>query len=276
MNKAVVVLSGGQDSSTCAFWAAETFDEVHCVTIDYGQRHARELEAAKNIGILCKAKQHHFIKLGSILHGSSPLTNQNEDLEQYQNFEQMDKTIGDRVELTFVPMRNAIFLSLVANYAAANGINNMITGVCQADNANYPDCTEDFIDAQEETINHALGLMDRSYEHRFTIHTPLMNLSKKDSIRFSQSLLNWKAYPALAFTHTAYDGAYPPVGHDHATILRAHGFEEANVPDPLILRANLEGLMDLPDTHNYKNDHFNNQVAERIDMLKAELTRKGA
>src|SRR4029077_13417341 len=102
------------------------------------------------------------------LAGASPLTNFNEPLEQYSCFEEMEKVIGARVEKTFVPMRNALFLVLAANRAAAKGVGNLVIGVCQMDNANYPDCREAFILAQERAINIALG----DYPVKIPIRTP--------------------------------------------------------------------------------------------------------
>jgi 7-cyano-7-deazaguanine synthase len=154
----------------------------------------------------------------------------------------MERRIGARIELTFVPMRNALFLTLAANVAAARGIDTIITGVCQADGTNYPDCRRGFIDAMEAMIEAAL-------ETKLAILTPLMNYSKAETVKLAASLPG--CMEALAYSHTAYDGAYPPIGKDHATTLRAHGFAEAGVPDPLVARAWKEGLMELPATPNY-------------------------
>lgn len=242
--KVMVVLSGGQDSTTCLFWAKKNFDEVHTITFDYGQKHSRELEAAATVAEMADVASWSLVHVPAILKGRSPLTNPNETLEQYDNYEQMDKVIGDRVELTFVPMRNAFFLTIAANYALELDCFDLVTGVCQQDNANYPDCRQSFIDCQEATINEALGI------ENFKIHTPLMYLTKAASIQLAKTLEG--CMEALAYSHTAYDGQYPPVGKDHATLLRAQGFLEANTPDPLIVRAWQEGLMELPDTPNYE------------------------
>ena len=244
--KALVVLSGGQDSTTCLFWAKQTFDVVHAVTFDYNQRHRREIQAAERVATMARIAGHEIVTLGPILKGRSPLTNSDEKLETYTDYQSMDKIIGDRVELTFVPMRNALFLTIAANRAIVLDCHNLVTGVCQQDNANYPDCRAEFIDAQEQTINKALGLV-----RDFQIHTPLMNMSKAESIGLAQSLLG--CMEALAYSHTAYDGGYPPTSKDHASTLRAQGFLEAGAPDPLVVRAFREGLMKLPTTPNYRS-----------------------
>jgi 7-cyano-7-deazaguanine synthase len=243
-SSAIVILSGGQDSTTCLFWARDRFDKVHAITFNYNQRHARELDAALIVAARAGVESHETINLGPILAGRSPLTNPGEALERYRDFASMDQIIGDRIELTFVPMRNALFLTLAANRAAVLGIDDLVTGVCQQDNANYPDCRRSFIDAQRLAIDEALGLSGR-----FRIHTPLMDMSKAQSIALAQSLPG--CMEALAYTHTAYDGSYPPRGDDHASVLRAQGFMEAGVPDPLIVRAWRERLAPLPGTANY-------------------------
>lgn len=243
MSKALVVLSGGQDSTTCLFWAQQQFDTVHAVTFDYNQRHRREIEAAQAIAKMADVASHEIVELGPVLKGRSPLTNPTEQLEQYRSHAEMEKIIGDRVELTFVPMRNALFLTLAANRAVCLDTYDLVTGVCEADNANYPDCRLSFIEAQARTVRLALGV------DRFDIHTPLIALTKAESIKLAQTLPG--CMEAMAYSHTAYDGAYPPAGRDHATVLRAHGFEEAGVPDPLVVRAWREGLMELPVTANY-------------------------
>lgn len=241
MSKALVVLSGGQDSTTCLYWALREFGKVETVTFHYGQKHAREVEAAAKIASMAGVPN-RLVKLGAIMEGKSPLTNRTEELEQYPDFQTMERRIGSRIELTFVPMRNALFLTLAANIAAARDIPVIVTGVCQADGTNYPDCRREFVDAMEDMIEKAL-------ETRITIATPLMYLSKAQTIELATGLPG--CMDALAYSHTSYDGAYPPTGKDHATVLRAHGFEEAGLPDPLVVRAWREGLMELPPTVNY-------------------------
>lgn len=263
---AMVVLSGGQDSTTCLGWALDNFDCVHCITFDYGQTHAIELEASRRVvehfertlDVAFKPTiPHTIVTLGPVLKSTSPLVNRQEQLETYTDHASMEAIIGDRVEKTFVPLRNPLFLTIAANHAVEAGCGVLVTGVCQADNANYPDCTQAFIDRMQLMINEALGNSDISTPVLLKIETPLMNLSKAESIKLALTLPF--TYDALAYSHTAYDGKYPPTGSDHASILRAHGFAEAGVPDPLVLRAWSEGLMDLPATANYadvKPDRF--------------------
>lgn len=265
--KALVVLSGGQDSTICLFWALKHFDDVHAITFDYGQRHRREIIAAQQVAQLAGiGNKHEILTVGDLLKGRSPLTDKSAALETYPSFEEMDKTIGDRVELTFVPMRNAFFLTLAANRAACLEVTDLITGVCQADNANYPDCRKTFIDAQERAINEALG----TKSPEFRILTPLMFIDKAQSILMARGLNNG-AYEALAFSHTAYSGEYPPVTQDHATVLRAHGFEQAGVPDPLIVRAHMEGLAPLPQTPNYADIGFIKTLGHKIEAMAEVL-----
>lgn len=241
-HSALVVLSGGQDSTTCLYWAKRDYEHVHAITFDYNQRHRLEIQAARKIASLAGVTSHEILPIGPILRGTSPLVSTN-PLELYKDYETMDKTIGDRVELTFVPMRNALFLTLAANRAVILGASDIITGVCQQDNANYPDCREEFIESQEATINFALG------QHDINIITPLMDMTKAESIRLAMTLPG--CMDAMAFSHTAYDGVYPPIGKDHASTLRAQGFLDAGVPDPLVVRAWREGLMALPGSENY-------------------------
>lgn len=251
MKKALVVLSGGQDSTTCLAWALAQGFQVSAITFDYGQRHSREIQAARDIAKLARIDDHEIVSLGPILKGTSPLTDPSQPLEQYNSFQEMDSIIGNRIEKTFVPMRNALFLTIAANRAVCIGATRIIAGVCQEDNANYPDCRQTFITRQQVAINESLGYTNSNGGHAeeyIHILTPLMHLSKAESIRLMNNLgrLYW-----LAFSHTAYDGRYPPDGTDHASMLRAEGFVQAGIPDPLVLRANMEGLLPLPDAPNY-------------------------
>lgn len=242
MKKALVILSGGQDSTVCLFWAKQWFEEVHAITFDYGQRHRLEIEAAAKVASMAGVASHKIVAMPGILESTSPLTSDAE-LEQYADAAVMESIIGNRVELTFVPMRNTLFFTLAMNAAVARGCNHLVTGICQEDNANYPDCTEAFRAAFEKMANLSLGV------NRFMIHAPLMYLSKAETVKLSYTMPD--CWAAMAYTHTSYDGKYPPTDKNHSNVLRAYGFEVAGLPDPLVLRAYAEGLMDLPATPNY-------------------------
>lgn len=250
-SKALVVLSGGQDSTTCLFWALEQgFDEVHAITFDYNQRHRLEIDAAVRIAKMAGVKTHQVVEIGPILGGTSPLVS-DEELEQYE-----DGNLPGGLEKTFVPMRNQTFLTLAANRAYVLGCRNLITGVCQEDFGGYPDCRQVFIDALEKACNLGTFTGEDGALGALKIHTPLMNLTKAQSVDLTLRVPG--AYRALAWSHTAYDGQYPPTGHDHATVLRAQGFEAAGYPDPLILRAGFDHEdFEFPTTANYN-------VASRI------------
>lgn len=241
---AIVVLSGGQDSTTCLFWARHLGFEVHAVTFDYNQRHAREIEAAAKVAKLAGVLSHEIITMGPVLKGTSPLVSDNA-LEQYADH----KSLPGGLEKTFVPMRNQMFLTIAANRAYIHNAEALVTGVCEEDYGGYPDCRSAFIHALAHACNLGTFTGEDGAPASLAILTPLMHLTKKATVELALTLPG--CYAALAWTHTSYDGAYPPVGHDHATLLRAKGFEEANVPDPLVLRAFHDCLMDLPDSPNY-------------------------
>lgn len=244
MKKVLVILSGGQDSTTCLFLAKSMGCELHAITFNYGQRHAIEIEAAKKVAKLAGVVTHEILDLpGNILKSASPLVSENH-LEQYENFEQMDSIIGNRVELTFVPMRNLLFLTIAMNRAIELGCEALITGICQEDNANYPDCREEFRSSFQRCATQAgSGGVD--------VLAPLMYHSKAETVGLATKLDG--CWEALSYSHTSYDGRYPPTDKNHANILRAEGFLKAGLPDPLVLRAVSEGLMALPETENYKN-----------------------
>jgi 7-cyano-7-deazaguanine synthase len=216
--KALVILSGGQDSTTCVYWAIERFgrESVESLTFDYGQRHRQELQAAGTVA------QHAGIP-NVILPintfeaiGGTALTD--------SSIEVPAMTEDESLPATFVPGRNLVFLTFAAAYAWRYDIHDLVTGVAQTDYSGYPDCRRETIDALEKTL--ALGL-----ERDFKIHTPLMNLSKKDTVLLAKGL---GAMDAMALTHTCYNGCVPPCGECAACILRARGFTEAGIRDPLI------------------------------------------
>lgn len=249
-NRALVVFSGGQDSTTCLSYAVNSYgaENVTAISFNYGQRHAIELECAQRIAAMAGVKHHIVDVPPEMLQSSSPLTSDNE-LPKYADHESMVAEVGDSVEKTFVPMRNTLFLTIAANYAVANDIGHIYTGVCQEDNANYPDCTNDFIVALAKTFNLSLGLAGKFSNEQLQIVTPLMFKSKAETVELARLLPG--CWDLLAYSHTSYDGKYPPTDNNHANILRAKGFEDAGLPDPLVERAWREGLMDLPATSNY-------------------------
>lgn len=248
--RSVVVLSGGQDSTTCLFWALNDGHQVDAVTFNYNQRHLVEILAAEKIIEVAKKhypgqiRSHEIISLGPILKGTSPLVSA-EKLEQYTDHQ----SLPGGLEKTFVPMRNQLFLTIAANRAAVYEAQVMITGVCEEDFGGYPDCRTVFIKAVQHACNTGTFTGENGAPKPLGILTPLMKLTKAASVEMALTLRG--CYEALAYSHTAYDGQYPPTGHDHATLLRAKGFIEANVPDPLVLRAWCEGRMELPNTPNY-------------------------
>ncbi len=260
--KAMVVLSGGQDSTTCLFWALAQGYDVHCVTVDYGQRHACEIQAAETVANMAgvNLRQTEIIELGPVLAGTSPLVS-SAPLEQYADH----ASLPGGLEKTFVPMRNQLFLTLAANRAYVAGCSILVTGVCQEDFGGYPDCRRDFINALELACNLGTFTDEPDTLPHLSILTPLMYMSKAESVRLALSLPG--CYAALAYSHTSYDGQYPPLGHDHATLLRAKGFEEAGWPDPLVLRAVAEGLMELPMSPNYAAP----LVADAYELMKQRL-----
>jgi 7-cyano-7-deazaguanine synthase len=216
--KALVILSGGQDSTTCLYWAIERFgrDSVESLTFDYGQRHRIELEAASNVAA-------HAGVANTVLPvdtfralGGNALTDGSIEVPE-------EAAQGDSLPATFVPGRNLIFLTFAAAYAWPRDIRHLVAGVAQTDYSGYPDCRRETIDALEKSIS--LGL-----ERGVTIHTPLMHLSKKETVLLANEV---GAIGAMALTHTCYNGRRPPCGECAACRLRARGFVDAGIPDPL-------------------------------------------
>lgn len=219
MSKALVVLSGGQDSTTCLYWAIKEFgrDNVSSLSYDYGQRHKIELEAAHKVAEIA-AIAHEVLPINTFSAlGGNALT---DAIEVEKN---VDET---HLPNTFVPARNLVFLTFAAAYAYQRDIEHLVTGVAQTDYSGYPDCRENTLSSLEHTLR--LGM-----EYDITIHTPLMNLSKSDTVELAVKV---GAMDAMAYTHTCYNGAQPPCGQCQACLLRAKGFAEADILDPLIER----------------------------------------
>jgi len=230
MSKALVNLSGGQDSTTVLFFAKQNHPEVHCVTFDYGQRHSVEVDAAKTIAGLAGVASHEVIYIPNILVGSSPLVNKRESVEEYESAE----VLPGGLEKTFVPGRNALFLVIAANRAYKLGCNDIYIGVSQEDYGGYPDCREEFIRRMESAIRSGFRF-DNNDKFSPSLRTPLLYLNKKDTVVLARQL-GGDCMEALSYSHTCYNGAVPPCGKCHACLLRERGFKDAGVTDPLISR----------------------------------------
>jgi 7-cyano-7-deazaguanine synthase len=221
---AIVVLSGGQDSAICAAIAKQEHDRVIAVTFDYNQRHRVEIDSATKIAKELEM-EHEIIVLGDVLKGSSPLVNQAESVGKYKSADKLP----NGVEPTFVPARNALFLTISANRAAVFGASEIYTGVCQADYGGYYDCREDFIIDFAES----LGLGISGDRHQFKIVTPLMHLDKSDSISLGLDVLGDRFDKVMELTHTCYDGVRGGCGECHACLIRDRGFHQAGIIDPV-------------------------------------------
>ena len=217
--QALVVLSGGQDSTTCLYWALDKFgsDTVEAITFDYGQRHRVELGCAARVAEFAGVS-HMVMPIDTFAAlGGNALTDQNIGVQK-------DAVIETDLPNTFVPGRNIVFLTFAAAYAWQRNIEHLVTGVAQTDYSGYPDCRQETIEALQLTIR--LGMASN-----VVIHTPLMSLSKKETVLLARDL---GALEAMALTHTCYDGRRPPCGECPACVLRARGFDEAGIEDPLL------------------------------------------
>jgi 7-cyano-7-deazaguanine synthase len=217
--KALVLLSGGQDSTTSLYWAIDKFGAgaVSTISFDYGQRHRIELECAGKIASAAGVA-HECLPIDTFAAlGGDALTDRDLGVDSA-----LDETSG--LPNTFVPGRNLIFLTFAAAYAYQRGIRHLVTGVAQTDYSGYPDCRESTIEAVEKAIQ--LGM-----ESNLRIHTPLMHRSKQQTVELARDL---GVLEAMALTHTCYNGARPPCGMCPACELRAKGFADAGVDDPLL------------------------------------------
>ncbi len=214
-SKALVLLSGGQDSTTCLFWAKKKFGSVETLSFDYGQRHKIELKSAKKIASIAKVKN-TVIKIKEFE------TIKNSALLDTSSVSKKHK-LNSKLPATFVPGRNILFLTIAAAVAYTRKIENIVIGVSQVDYSGYPDCRGGFIKAMEKTLR--LGM-----DYPVKIHTPLIKLNKKETVLLAYDLGVLKY---MAHTHTCYEGKKKPCGVCDACKLRKKGFEEAGLADLL-------------------------------------------
>jgi len=223
MHRAVVLLSGGLDSYTAAAVAKRDGFELYALSINYGQRHVQELDAARAVAASLGVTQRLELDLDLTRIGGSALTSSQIDVPKDQP---IDPAV---IPNTYVPARNTIFLSLAMGWAEVLGAADIYIGVNALDYSGYPDCRPEFIAAFEQMARLATkaGVEGQALK----IHTPLIDLSKGGIIRLGLSLgLDY------GLTHSCYDPRPDgrPCGHCDSCRLRAAGFEEVGAIDPLI------------------------------------------
>lgn len=226
--RAVVLLSGGLDSYTAAAVANSEGFELYALTIAYGQRHAREVESARAVARALACTRHLELPIDLRAIGGSSLTS---DASVPQDRDLAATDIPTNIPSTYVPARNTIFLSLALAWAEVLETSDIVIGVNALDYSGYPDCRPEFIRAFESLAT--LATRAGVEGGRFRVHTPLINLTKAEIIRRGLALgLDY------GLTHSCYDptaeGA--PCRRCDSCALRARGFAEAGVPDPLVLR----------------------------------------
>jgi 7-cyano-7-deazaguanine synthase len=215
---AVALVSGGLDSMVAAGHAREAGFSLLALTVDYGQRHRIELDAAERVAAALGAERHVVLPLDLTAFGGSALT---------AEIAVPKDGVGGSVPVTYVPARNTIFLSLALGWAEAVGAADLFIGVNALDYSGYPDCRPEFIAAFERVA--ALGTKAGSEGRPFTLHAPLQHMTKADIVREAARLgldagLTWSCYdPAPGAAHC---------GLCDSCRLRRKGFEEAGLPDP--------------------------------------------
>ena len=222
MKRAICLLSGGLDSSTCLAVARRDGYEWYALSFHYGQRHQVELEAAARVAQALEARQHLVLRIELNRIGGSALTG---DIPVPKGRSADD--IAGGIPVTYVPARNTVFLSFALAWAEVLDAWDIFIGVNALDYSGYPDCRPEYIEAYERMANLATkaGVEGRS---RFQIHTPLLRLSKADIVRLAREL-----NVDFRLTHSCYDPDEQgrPCGQCDSCLLRRKGFQEAGIED---------------------------------------------
>ena len=224
---AVVLLSGGQDSTTCLYWAKTRFKRIHAISFHYGQRHVAEINAARTIAQLAGVDDHRIVDVGVVaeLVSSALFGSSSEAVTSTRP--------GTDLPATFVPGRNIIFTTLAAAYAYEAKATHVVLGVCETDYSGYPDCREHTLRALEHTLRYGIWgeepVMGRAL-HKMWLHAPLMHKTKAETVQMARELPG--CWEALGHTITCYQGRKRGCGECPACVLRRKGFQEAGEHDP--------------------------------------------
>jgi 7-cyano-7-deazaguanine synthase len=231
------LLSGGLDSATVLAIAAEQGFACHCLSFDYGQRHAAELQAAGRVAQQLGAVSHRTAKIDLRAFGGSALTDDMLDVPKDRPAEETAGTHDPKVNtipITYVPARNTIFLSYALALAEVRGSTDLFIGVNAVDYSGYPDCRPQFIAAFQHMANLATRAgVTADDDHRLKVHTPLIDLPKADIIRRGLEL-----GVDYAATHSCYDPPPPdhvrPCGRCDACLIRLRAFASLGMSDPVM------------------------------------------
>ena len=223
MKSAVVLLSGGIDSTTTLAIAITEGYEAYALSFDYGQRHQMETQAARRVADSLGAKEHRIAKIDLRVFGGSALTGEIDVPKQRSETE-----IADGIPVTYVPARNTIFLAYALAWAEVIQAADIFLGVNAIDYSGYPDCRPEFIEAFQTVAN--VGTKAGVEGRRFQIHTPLIKFSKAEIIRKAVEL-----GVDLSLTHSCYDPSPDGLacGECDSCLLRLKGFREAGITDPV-------------------------------------------
>ena len=223
--QAVVLLSGGLDSATALAVAVKEGFEANALSFRYGQRHTVELEAAARVAKALGATRHVVADIDLRIFGGSALTDDDLAVPHHESAEE----IGSEIPITYVPARNTIFLSFALAWAETLGASDVFIGVSALDYSGYPDCRPEYIEAYERMANLATKAGVEGSQ-RMKIHTPLIDVTKADTIRLGLSL-----GVDYSLTHSCYDPVDGrPCGTCDSCLLRTRGFAELGMSDPAI------------------------------------------
>lgn len=222
MKKAVILLSGGLDSTTVAAYARSQGFELYALTIDYNQRHIIELVSAERVATAIEVKEHKIVPLDMAVLGGSSLTG-SMDVPKNTRLE----SIGNEIPSTYVPARNTIFLSIALAYAETIDANDIFIGISNVDYSGYPDCRAEYLAKFEELANLATQAgVEKNV--KYSIHAPLMHMSKGETVKLGLSL-----GVDYSMTHSCYDPLLDgrSCGVCESCQLRLKGFQDAGLTD---------------------------------------------
>jgi len=231
MKKAIVIFSGGLDSSVCLAWAVNKGYKTIAITFDYNQRHKRENKSAKKIAKYFKVPLYK-IKLDFPWLKSSSLVDKNKSIPDLK----FSQIISGKIPSTYVPGRNLVFSSIAVSFADAIDADAVISGPNAIDYSGYPDCRPEFYRALEKAVDK--GAKNPAYGKKIKLLTPLIKMSKAEIVK-----LAFKLKVPLEYTWSCYRGGNKPCGKCDSCKLRAKGFKDAGFIDPLNSKISVEKFL---------------------------------